>query len=148
MALEPAQVAALYRDERLTMQQIADRFGVTKSRVHQVLRDAGVDTSHGAVPRPRPAKPGLAAPKAYRAYQMTGENVALVERLAAALATTRTAVVNRAVEELADRVLPGWREAATGEGAKDGPKARRGKVTEAAKTVAAAKTARSRTKKA
>jgi transcriptional regulator with XRE-family HTH domain len=42
MAVNSEEVIALYTEKKLTMQQIADRLGITKARVHQILRQAGV----------------------------------------------------------------------------------------------------------
>lgn len=124
---DPKQVVRMYTKDRLTMQAIADRLGITKSRVHQILQEENVDTSHGAVARPSKA-PAPKAGKAYRAYQMTDRTMDLVERLAAAIKDTRTAAVTRAVEELADRLLPGWRgEAEGGGGAGAGRKRGKGR---------------------
>ena len=113
MAVDVQEVVRLYRQDGLTMQQVAERVGVSKARVHQILKGEGVETRHGAVPRPRPPRRAGDA-KAYRAYQMTVGTMTLVDRLAGALAATRTAVVTRAVEELADKYLPGWREGEAG----------------------------------
>lgn len=129
MAVDPSVVVGLYRKDKLPMQKIADRLGITKSRVHQILQAEGVDTSHGAVARPAPERPPRPE-KAYRAYQMTEQTRGLVDRLAAALNDTKTAVVNRAVEELADKLLPGWRgeKQGGGDAAEGGPKRKRGKA--------------------
>src|SRR5437016_1422993 len=93
------------------MQEVAARVGVTKSRVQQILVEAGVDTDRRhrrTTPRPAGQDDG----KKYRAYQMTPQTRALVELLSAALDRSRAKVVTQAVEELADRVLPGGRRAA------------------------------------
>jgi transposase-like protein len=97
------EVVALYKDQGLTMQAIGDRLGITKSRVHQILRAAGVTTGYRYQPRPDPEQ---TADKAYRAYRLSRETRELVERLAEATGASRTAVVTRAVEELAAKVLP------------------------------------------
>jgi predicted ArsR family transcriptional regulator len=110
VSVNAKEVVELYTQSKMTMQAIADRLDITKSRVHQILQEQGVETGYRYRPRPgRDAKPK--AEKAYRAYQMTPATMELIERLAESLSTSRTAVVTLAVEELADRNLPGWRRA-------------------------------------
>jgi hypothetical protein len=104
MAVNNEQVIALYTEKKLTMQQIADRLGITKARVHQILRQAGVKTGY----RNRPARAGKdKSGKAYRAYRFAPETRELIERLAAKMGISRTAAVIKAVEEMATRELDG-----------------------------------------
>ena len=55
------------------------------------------------------------AARRYRAYQMTAETRVLIDRLAETLGVSRTAVVTRAVEELAERAPPSVRQVAESE---------------------------------
>ncbi len=108
MAANPQEVVGLYVEDELTMDAIAGRLGITKSRVQQILKAQGV--------KARRYRPGSRRKppqeKAYRAYEMTLETMAAVERLAELLGLSRTAVVTKAIEEMADRRLPRWRQAA------------------------------------
>ena len=101
MPVQNESVIALYQDQNLTMQEIADRVGVSKARVHQILREAGVKTGYRYRPRAEKGKGG----KAYRAYRMTPETRDLIDRLAETTGVSRTVVVTRAVEEMAAREL-------------------------------------------
>ncbi len=108
MAVNPQEVVELYVEGELTMDAIAARLGITKSRVQQILKQQGVKARRyrpGSRRKPRQEK-------AYRAYEMTPATMLAVERLAELLGVSRTAVVTQAIEEMADRRLPGWREAA------------------------------------
>jgi transcriptional regulator with XRE-family HTH domain len=119
MARQPvdaSEVKRLYTEERLTLQEIADRKGVSKQRIHQILQEEGVDTGHGAVPRPKPPRPDKDEKLKYRAYQMTERTQELVELLHAATKDTRAAVVTRAIVELADRLLPDGRDTRLADG--------------------------------
>jgi DNA-binding XRE family transcriptional regulator len=120
VSANPKEVVELYTKQKLTMDKIADAVGLSKSRVHQILKEQGVETKQGFRPRPG-AQPKRE--KAYRAYQMTTATMDLIERLAELLSVSRTAVVTLAVEELADKNLPGWRRG--GGKAEPGERARR-----------------------
>lgn len=45
------QAARLYRDERLSESQVAERMGVSRSRVRHYLKDAGVRRRRRGAPR-------------------------------------------------------------------------------------------------
>jgi predicted ArsR family transcriptional regulator len=120
VSVNAKEVVELYTVRKMTMQAIADRLDVTKTRVHQILKEQGVEVRYGFRPRPD-AQPRR--DKAYRAYQMTTVTMDLIERLAELLSVTRATVVTLAIEELADRKLPGWRRA--GGKAETGERARR-----------------------
>ena len=101
MSVENDEVVALYRDKRMTMQAIGERLGITKSRVHQI--PCGPPGCRRATATEILARPGSRA-SAYRAYRLTPETRELVERLGQGdRGDSRTAVVTRAVEELAAR---------------------------------------------
>jgi sigma-70-like protein len=42
------EMAKLYRDDRLTMQEIGDRYGISRERVRQILAPLGLEMHYGA----------------------------------------------------------------------------------------------------
>jgi len=110
VAVSKEEVVALYEGgQGLTMQEIGVRVGVSKSRVQQILVEAGVDTDHRhrrTAPRPTGQDDG----KKYRAYQMTPATRAVLDLLSVSLDQSRASIVTEAIEEFADRRVPGWRD--------------------------------------
>ncbi len=105
MVTRREEVVALYRNGDLTLDEVALRVGLTKGRVHQILKSAGVDTS-ARVRRGAGGELPQEEGKKYRSYQLAAETRTIIDRLAEVLGVSRTKVIVRAVEELAARELP------------------------------------------
>lgn len=98
MAVDPKEVIVLYRQGALTMEEIGERFGVSRARIHQILREAGVETGY----RHRPRQDRTKSRKAYAAYRLGPETRDKIDRLAEKLGVSRTRIVEAAVELAAE----------------------------------------------
>lgn len=101
MAVDPSDVIRLYSQDGLTMDKVARKLGVSKSRVQQIVKAANVKRQRLFRPasganNPRPKE------QTYRLPALTRE---LLDRLSETLTVSRTQVVINAVEALARKEL-------------------------------------------